>query len=96
MTISTSGAITKAGKYRLTDDAYAKLLHKLDGHYVELPQDLRSDILGFYEDLNLPIATKSQVRDWKRLQSELSHLAAINRDLAGVVSPEPAVLSTRD
>ena len=28
------GTFTKAGKYRLTDIAYAKLLHKLDGHYV--------------------------------------------------------------
>jgi hypothetical protein len=90
------GVVTAAGKYKLTDRAYAKLLHKLDGHYVALPQDLRSDILAFYQDLSLPIATKSQERDWIRLQEELSHLAAVNRDLAGVVSPAPAVLGTRD
>ena len=41
------GEVTKAGKYKLTDAAYAKLLHKLEGHYADLPQDLRSDILGF-------------------------------------------------
>jgi hypothetical protein len=75
------GTFTKAGKYRLTDIAYAKLLHKLDGHYVGLPQDLRSDILAFYQDLSLPIATKSHESDWVRLQEELSHLASINRDL---------------
>jgi hypothetical protein len=75
------GTFTKAGKYRLTDIAYAKLLHKLDGHYVGLPQDLRSDILAFYQDLSLPIATKSNESDWVRLQEELSHLASINRDL---------------
>jgi hypothetical protein len=76
------GERTKAGEYKLTDAAYAKLLHKLDGHYLDLPQDLRSDILGFYQDLSLPIATKANPSDWTRLQEELNHLEAINRDLA--------------
>ena len=80
------GEATKAGKYTLTDAAYAKLLHKLDGHYTDLPQDLRSDILAFYRDLSLPIATKTHAGDWARLQEELSHLEAINRDLAGAGS----------
>jgi Zinc dependent phospholipase C len=76
------GTVTDAGKYKLTDDAYAKLLHKLDGHYADVPQDLRSDILAFYQDLSLPIATKANPSDWARLQEELSHLDAVNRDLA--------------
>ena len=80
------GEATKAGKYKLTDAAYAKLLHKLDGHYADMPQDLRSDILAFYQDLSLPIATKANESDWARLQEELSHLEAINRDLAAANS----------
>ena len=76
------GDATKASKYKLTDNAYAKLLHKLEGRYADLPQDLRSDILAFYQDLTLPIATKSQKSDWARLQVELNHLEAINRDLS--------------
>ena len=76
------GEATKAGQYKLTDAAYAKLLHKLDGHYIDLPQDLRSDILAFYQDLSLPIATKADESDWARVQEELNHLGAINRDLA--------------
>jgi len=76
------GEATKAGQYKLADEAYAKLLHKLDGHYAELPQELRTDILGFYLDLSLPISTKSKPGDWTRLQAELDHLGAINRDLA--------------
>ena len=75
------GEVTKAGKYKLADDAYAKLLHKLDGHYIDLPQDLRSDILAFYQDLSLPIATKGDQGGWKRLQAELSYLEAVNTDL---------------
>ena len=80
------GAATKAGQYKLADAAYAKLLNKLDGHYADLPQDLRSEILAFYQDLNLPIATKANEGDWARLQGELSHLEAINRDLTATTS----------
>src|SRR5207237_924388 len=34
------GAATAAGKYTLMDAAYAKLLHKLEGHHTEMDQDL--------------------------------------------------------
>jgi len=84
------GAATKAGQYTLADAAYAKLLHKLDGHYPDMPQDLRTDILAFYDDLSLPIATKSHETDWARLQDEINHLAGINRDLVAESSKVPA------
>ncbi len=87
------GEVTKAGKYKLTDDAYAKLLHKLDGHYVDLPQDMRSDILAFYQDLSLPIATKNNPSDWVRLQDELSHLKAVNLDITAADPKGLAVVS---
>src|SRR5208283_1675666 len=44
------GAITAAGKYTLMDAAYSQLLHKLQGHYTEISQELRNDILAFYRD----------------------------------------------
>jgi hypothetical protein len=47
-----------------------------------MPQDLRSDILAFYQDLSLPIATKANESDWARLQEELNHLEAVDRDLS--------------
>jgi hypothetical protein len=87
------GAVTTAGQYKLTDDAYAKLLNKLDGHYLDLPQDLRSDILTFYQDLAVPIATKTNASDWARLQDELTHLEAINRDLGAGTSKVSTVVS---
>jgi hypothetical protein len=87
------GAVTTAGQYKLTDDAYAKLLDKLDGHYVDLPQDLRSDILAFYQDLGVPIATKTNASDWARLQDELTHLEAVNRDLGAGTSKVSTVVS---
>jgi hypothetical protein len=79
------GAATQAGSYKLADTAYAKLLHKLDGHYAEVPQELRSNILQFYQDLTLPIATKTDEGDWNRLQQELTHLAAIDRALLATI-----------
>jgi acyl-homoserine lactone acylase PvdQ len=58
-----------------------------------MPQDLRSDILVYYLDLSLPIATKANESDWARLQEELNHLGAINRDMAAGTSKSPTALS---
>ena len=73
------GKPTKAGDYRLADEAYAKLLRKLEGHYADIPDDLRTKILDFYRDLSLPIATKANKKDWAKLQEELSDLGSSNR-----------------
>ena len=75
------GAVTAAGKYRLTDTAYERLLHKLHGHYTELPPELRSDILAFYHDLDVPISTKTNGGDWTRVLEELGRLQSVDADL---------------
>jgi hypothetical protein len=75
------GAFTAAGKYKLTDAAYSHLLHKLQGHYTELPPELRSDILAFYHDLDVPISTKANGEDWARVLHELDLLQAVDTDL---------------
>ena len=75
------GTFTAAGKYRLTDAAYSQLLHKLQGRYTEMPQELRSDILAFYRDLGVPIATKADDNDWARVLKELDRLQAVDVDL---------------
>jgi hypothetical protein len=84
------GEATSAGKYTLMDAAYAKLLHKLDGSYTQIPQALRSDILAFYKDLSLPIETRAHESEWARLQLELDRLATIDRDLTRS-EPKPSV-----
>ncbi|MEO8594625.1 MAG: zinc dependent phospholipase C family protein [Candidatus Solibacter sp.] len=80
------GEPTKAGSYILTDAAYAKLMHMLDGRYAVLPPDLRTNILGFYEDLGLPIATKKDAGDWTRLKDQLDRLRAADREVVAHVS----------
>src|SRR4051794_14375242 len=80
------GGPTKAGSYILTDAAYAKLMHKLDGRYPDLPPELRTNILLFYEDLGLPISTKKDASDWTRLQDELDRLRAADREVVAHVT----------
>ncbi len=75
------GTYTPAGKYSLTDAAYSQLLHKMQGHYTEMPEELRSDILAFYRDLGAPISTKANHEDWANVLVELDRLQAVDADL---------------
>jgi hypothetical protein len=75
------GKYTSAGTYTLTDAAYSRLLHELQNHYTDIPQELRSDILAFYKDLDVPISTKSKGDEWARLLRELDHLKSVDTDL---------------
>jgi hypothetical protein len=80
------GTFTAAGKYKLTDDAYSQLLHKLQGHYTEMPPELRSDILAFYHDLELPNAAKANAGDWARVLKELGQLQSVDTDLRPTIA----------
>jgi hypothetical protein len=88
------GRLTAAGKYRLTDGAYSRLLHMLEKRYAEMPQELRSDILSFYRDVGVPNTTKANESDWARVLKELEQLQAVDVDLrhppvAAVGAPLP-------
>jgi hypothetical protein len=75
------GTFTPAGKYKLADAAYSHLLHKLQGHYAEMPPELRSNILAFYHDLGVPISTKTDDGDWASVLEELAQLQSVDTDL---------------
>jgi hypothetical protein len=70
-----TGAPVKPGSYRLTDDTYAKLLHRLvaDPHHT-IPPGLKSDIASYYADAEAPIATKKDPAKWQEVQRELETL----------------------
>ena len=72
------GEAAAAGKYRLSDQAYAKLLDKLDGHYADMPPELRVNILAFYGDLSAPIATKTDAAAWEKVVKQLGELKTVN------------------
>lgn len=54
---------------------------------------LRVDILAFYQDRSLPIATKANAGDWSRLLREIDRLTAVDQDLAAAGASRPAALS---
>jgi hypothetical protein len=76
------GEVTAAGGYRLGDHAYAQLLDKLDGHYGDMPPELRVDILAFYGDLSAPVSTKSDSVEWAKVIKELDQLKAAGAGMA--------------
>jgi hypothetical protein len=76
------GTSTAAGKYTLADAAYSELLHKLQGHYTEMPPELRSDILVFYGGPGLANSTKTDAGESARVVKELDRLRAVDLDLA--------------
>ncbi len=70
------GEVAQAGNYRLCDRAYAQLLGKLEGHYADMPGELRINILAFYGDLSAPISTKTDSGEWAKVVKELDELKA--------------------
>ena len=73
-----TGRDTRAGEYKLTDDAYARLLDQLGGHnFDQISPGLRANILAFYSDPSAPIATKKNPAAWQKTQDELEKLHAL-------------------
>jgi hypothetical protein len=69
------GAPTGAGKYKMTDDVYARLVDQLAKRkFTDVPQEVRDNILAFYKDENAAISTKKDRRHWAKLQQELEGL----------------------
>jgi hypothetical protein len=72
-----TGEPTRPGEYKLADETYAKLLLKLaDRDFESVTPELRQNILAFYGDLNLPIATKQDNKEWRKTLSALDRLKA--------------------
>ncbi|HYV07841.1 MAG TPA: zinc dependent phospholipase C family protein [Blastocatellia bacterium] len=70
-----TGEPTRAGEYKLADEAFASLLKRLaDNKFKDVTQELRQNIIGFYGDLSAPIATKKDKDDWKSTVRALEQL----------------------
>jgi hypothetical protein len=70
-----TGRETRAGEYVLTDKTYARLVDHLARKGPDpLSAPLRQNVLEFYGNLNDPIATKKNKKDWQKLQEELNEL----------------------
>jgi zinc dependent phospholipase C len=72
-----TGKRTRPGEYPLTDEAYAKLLDKLArGRFAGTGEDLRTDILAFYQDPNAPNEVKKHREQWNKTLLEVQQLKA--------------------
>jgi hypothetical protein len=74
-----TGQPLKPGAYSLADDVYAHLVDRVSKKPISA--ELRSDILGYYADLQLPYTTKQKAADWQKLVGELEKF---KQDAAGV------------
>src|SRR5207247_10063740 len=70
-----TGRETRACDYVLTDKTYARLVHHLARKSPDpMSAALRQNVLEFYANLNDPIDTKKNKKDWEKLQQELNEL----------------------
>jgi hypothetical protein len=73
-----TGKPTRAGEYRLTDEAYAKLLGQLaDAKFTDVPPELRQNILDFYADPGSVTATKRKPEDWAKTLKNIEQLRLV-------------------
>ncbi len=62
----------KPGGYPLTDETYARLLHRLAAKPGQpIPPGIKDDILAYYADLDVQFATKKNQAEWKQLLVDL-------------------------
>jgi hypothetical protein len=76
-----TGVPVRAGKYRGSDETYAKLLDKLaERKFAGVSEELRKNIVEFYNDAHAPlpgIATPKQIADWAGVMDKLAQLRAV-------------------
>jgi hypothetical protein len=73
-----TGYPVRPSGYRLTDDTYATLLHRLTlTPTAPVPPGVKSDILAYYANLDLPFATKKDPDNWAAVQKDIVTLAAM-------------------
>ncbi len=71
------GTMTPAGAYRMADDVQAYWLHLLaKKSFNTATPAVRSQLLNYYSDLNAPIHTKKNPKQWKQVLAELEQLKA--------------------
>jgi hypothetical protein len=83
-----TGALVQGGSYRLTDDTYSRLLHRLTAKPNHtIPPGLKGDILNFYADPAAPVRNK-RPKALARVQLELETLRSMP------VSDQPVATET--
>jgi hypothetical protein len=83
--LDTGSPVQPAG-YRLTDQTYATLLHRIASNPAQpIPPGIKENILRYYADLDLNFATKKKPEQWAAVQQDLKTLQTMPTSTA----PEP-------
>ena len=70
-----TGEMTGPGKYRLNDEAHAKLLDTLaKQNFAGASPEVRAELLEFFGHPDAPYAMKRQPKKWTKIQTELDRL----------------------
>ena len=70
-----TGEAAGPGKYRLNDEAHAKLLDALaKQNFRGASPEVRAELLGFFSHPDAPYATKRKPKEWAKVQAELEQL----------------------
>jgi len=86
------GKTTQAAEYSLADQTYANLLASLSANKFDLTSaGLRGNILDFYADRTLPIATQKDPARWQIVLTDLDQLQAATP--APVLADKPGLQS---
>lgn len=73
-----TGKETQEGEYRLTDEAYDKLLGKLaSAKFAGVPPELRQNILVFYQDPNAPNLNKKKPEERNKTLRNIEELKSL-------------------
>src|SRR5437660_688403 len=69
------GVSTGPGKYRLNDEAHAKLLDRLaEKNFVGAMAEVKAELSRFFAEPDAPYATKRNAKAWARVQTQLQQL----------------------
>ena len=72
------GENTGPGKYRLNDEAHAKLLDRLAGkNFAGIPPELNAELLRFFAEPDAPYATKRDAKAWAKVLTQLQQLRSV-------------------
>lgn len=87
-----TGAITGPGKYRLNDEAHARLLHTLaKQNFTGASPEVRAELLEFFDHPDAPYTIKRKPKEWAKVQADLEQLKQLTSPSG--MAPDGASLS---
>jgi zinc dependent phospholipase C len=88
------GENTGPGKYRLNDEAHARLLDKLaESKFLGATPGVKAELLHFFAESDAPYATKRNAKAWAKVQEEIEQLKNMALGQSVVASDLPVKIA---